>query len=130
MSGDAAMVTGVDFVLLTVEDLGRARAFYADVLGLRAGKTWGEGDAAMGAEFETGTVTLALFDAARAGMDHRPGTGAVALRVDDVPAARDALKARGVAFVEELIDSGTCHQAIFTDTEGNPLILHHVYGAR
>ncbi len=127
---DASVVTGVDFVMLTVADLGRARAFYADVLGLRPGKTWGTGDAAMGAEFETGTVTIALFDCARVGMTHRPGSGAVALRVDDVPAARDALKANGVEFMQELIDSGSCHQAMFADTEGNTLILHHIYGDR
>lgn len=121
------MVSGVDFVLVTVADLGRARAFYADVLGLRPGKTWGDGDAAMGAEFETGTVTIALFDCARVGLEHRPAAGAVALRVDDVPAAREALKAKGVEFDTDLIDSGTCHQAIFNDSEGNGLILHHIY---
>jgi len=25
------------------------------------------------------------------------------------------------------MDSGVCHQAIFTDPDGNPLILHHRY---
>ncbi|MCB0880750.1 MAG: VOC family protein [Thermoleophilia bacterium] len=129
MATDGLSVTGVDFVLRTVEDLARARQFYGDVLGLVPGKTWGEGDAMMGAEYETGTVTIALLDGARVGMPHRPG-GAVALRVDDVPAARDALKARGVEFLEELIDSGSCHQAIFNDPEGNALILHHIYQGR
>ncbi len=120
-------VNGVDFVMLTVADLARARRFYADVLGLVPGKTWGAGEATMGAEFDTGTVTIALFDCARVGMEHRPGGAAIALRVDDVPTARDALKARGVEFVQDLIDSGTCHQAIFRDSEGNTLILHHIH---
>lgn len=75
-----------------------------------------------------GTVTLALFDPSRAGMSHSPGSGAVALAVPDVSAARDALKGERVEFVADLIDSGTCHQAILRDTEGNTLILHHIHG--
>lgn len=61
-------------------------------------------------------------------MSHSPGSGAVALAVPDVSAARDALKGERVEFVADLIDSGTCHQAILRDTEGNTLILHHIHG--
>jgi hypothetical protein len=51
----------------------------------------------------------------------------VALHVDDVAAAREALEAKGVAFRGEILDSGVCHQAFFADPDGNPLILHHRY---
>jgi hypothetical protein len=29
-----------------------------------------------------------------------------------------------------MIDSGTCHQAIFLDPAGNALDLHHIYAPR
>jgi hypothetical protein len=32
-----------------------------------------------------------------------------------------------VTFLVEMIDSGVCHQAIFSDPDGNPLALHHRY---
>ena len=129
----ATDVTGVDFVLVPVQDLDRAREFYGEVLGLEKSKLWQpEGRPAMGAEFETGTVTIALFDVAAVGREFRSGSGAIALRVDDVAATRAELEAKGVEFHTQF-DSGVCHQAIFSDSEGNSLILHHRYapdGAR
>jgi hypothetical protein len=53
----------------------------------------------------------------------------IALRVDDVAAARAALESRGVPFVAAF-DSGVCHQAAFHDPDGNTLILHHRYAPR
>lgn len=121
-------VTGVDFVVLPVEDLDRARAFYTDVLGLEPSKLWQrDGMPALGAEFETGSLTIALMDVAATGREFQAGAGAVALRVADVAAERERLAAEGVEFAVELMDSGVCHQAIFHDTEGNALILHHRY---
>ena len=32
-----------------------------------------------------------------------------------------------MTFVTDMIDSGTCHQAIFLDPAGNALDLHHIY---
>jgi catechol 2,3-dioxygenase-like lactoylglutathione lyase family enzyme len=124
----AGMVTGVDFLMVPVEDLDRARAFYADVVGLEAGKLWGGGSSGrpcMGAEFQAGNLTIALMDVARVGQVFRPTSGAIALRVDDVAARRAELEARGVTFITDDIDSGVCHQAFFRDSEGNALILHH-----
>jgi predicted enzyme related to lactoylglutathione lyase len=122
---------GVDFVLVSVQDLARARAFYRDVLGMVESSVWQrEGQPAIGAEFENGTVTLALFDTAQTGREHAAGAGAVALHVDDVHESRAALEAAGVEFVMDTIDSGVCHQAIFLDTEGNTLILHNRYAPK
>lgn len=122
------MVTGVDFVMVPVADLDRARRFYGDVLGLEASKVWQrDGHPPMGAEFETGGVTIALMDVARVGGAHRAGGGAIALRVDDVAIWRARLEGAGVEFSMATIDSGTCHQAYFQDSEGNSLILHHRY---
>jgi len=124
-------VTGVDFVLVPVEDLDRARAFYRDVLGLDESSVWQRtGAPAIGAEVETGNLTLALFDVAAVGGTFSTGAGSIALHVDDVAAARSRLEQHGVEFVMDTIDSGVCHQAIFRDTEGNALVLHHRYAPR
>jgi len=58
-----------------------------------------------------------------------PNSAPIALQVDDVVAARTLLEANGVTFQVELLDSGVCQQAIFSDPDGNPLILHHRYAS-
>lgn len=131
-SASPQLVEGVDFILVPVQDLDRARRFYGEVLGLEPGLVWGSDKRpTVGAEFETGTVTIALMDVARVGREFRSlGAGAIVLRVDDVPARRAELEARGVQFSTDLIDSGSCHQAYFADSEGNSLGLHHRYDPR
>lgn len=123
------LVQGVDFILVNVGDLDRARRFYRDVLGLEESSVWQrEGSPAIGAEYETGTVTIALMDVAQTGREFVPAQTAVVLRVDDVPAARERLEADGVTFhMDDVIDSGFCHQLYFSDSEGNTLGLHHRY---
>ena len=121
-------VTGVDFISIPTTDLDRARSFYGDVLGLEASQVYQRGDApAMGAEFETGTVTLALIDSAAIGRDFQANTLPLALRVDDVEAARAALEAKGVSFAADTLDTGVCHMAFFADPDGNALMLHQRY---
>src|SRR6476661_207766 len=116
MTATAPLVTGVDFVSIPTTDLAAARAFYADVLGLEPSKVWQRpGADPIGAEFETGTVTLALLDCAALGIPFAANAAPLALRVDDVPAARAELESRGVEFKGDVIDSGVCHQAFFED---------------
>ena len=125
------MVTGVDFVSVPTRDLDAAMQFYGDVLGLERSSVWQRpGEEPVGAEFEAGTVTIALIAADRLGVEFRPHNVPIALRVDDVAAARAELESRGVAFIGETIDSGVCHQAIFEDPDGNTLDLHHRYAPR
>jgi hypothetical protein len=78
-------------------------------------------------EFETGTLTLAVMQSDAFGQEFRRSGSAIALRVDDVAAARERLEAQGVRFHGDTIDSGVCHQAFFADPDGNPLVLHHRY---
>jgi len=126
MSTSTSLITGVDFVSIPAANLQESRDFYENVLGLEVGKTWGQ-ENPLGAEFETGTVTLALMDVARLGIEFSPNSVPIEFQVDDVPAAREQLEAKGVKFVTDLIDSGACHQAIFVDPAGNSLALHHRY---
>jgi catechol 2,3-dioxygenase-like lactoylglutathione lyase family enzyme len=131
LSTKTSLVTGVDFVSVPTKNLSAARDFYENVLGLEASKLWqGQGSDPVGAEFETGTVTIAVIDCDKLGIPYQPIKVPIAFRVDDVPAARAELESRGVSFQGDIIDSGVCHQAIFEDPDGNTLDLHHRYAPR
>jgi catechol 2,3-dioxygenase-like lactoylglutathione lyase family enzyme len=118
------LITGTDFVTVATKDFDAAAEFYGDVLGLRRSKRWGKMPAA---EFETGTLTIAVMQSDAFGIDFRANNHPIALRVDDVAAARAELESRGVRFKGDIIDSGVCHQAFFEDLDGNVLGLHHRY---
>jgi catechol 2,3-dioxygenase-like lactoylglutathione lyase family enzyme len=131
MTATTSLVTGVDFVSIPAKDLQESRDFYADVLGLEASSVWGRpGTDAVGAEFETGTVTLALLNCAALGIEFQSSNSPIEFRVDDVEAARAELESRGVEFKGDIIDSGVCHQTFFEDPAGNTLALHHRYAPR
>jgi catechol 2,3-dioxygenase-like lactoylglutathione lyase family enzyme len=121
-------ITGVDFVCIPTTDHDRACEFYGGVLGLPKVKRWGDRPAT---EFQAGNLTLVVFDRTGFGMGaSKPNSAPIALAVEDVEVAREALKAAGVEFGVDMIDSGVCHQAIFNDPDGNTLILHHRYAPR
>jgi len=120
----ANLVTGVDFITVPTRDFERAEEFYGTVLGLPRSKRWGSMPAA---EFETGTLTIAVMQSDAFGLEFQPHTHPIALHVDDVHAARAELEARGVVFRADTIDSGVCHMAHFEDPDGNALMFHHRY---
>jgi len=127
MTSPAPSITGVDFVTVFVRDFPAASDFYGRVLGLPRSADYGK---VPGAEYETGSLTLQVMDAAAIGREFVASTHPIALHVDDVAVAREALEAQGVTFFGETIDSGVCHMAIFADPDGNSLILHHRYKPR
>jgi catechol 2,3-dioxygenase-like lactoylglutathione lyase family enzyme len=127
MTDTPSLVTGVDFVALPTADYEAAAAFYRDVLGLPFLKRWGQMPAG---EFQAGNLTLALMQTDAFGFEFRANNGPLALQVADVAAARGELEERGVTFQDETMDSGVCHQAFFSDPDGNPLILHHRYAPK
>ena len=124
MNEPKSLVKRTDFVFLPITSFERADEFYTGVLGLPCSKRY---DGALGGEFETGSLTIQVVDVAKIGRDFAPSTGAIALHVDDVDAARSELESRGVEFKGETMDSGVCYQAYFEDQDGNALILHHRY---
>jgi predicted enzyme related to lactoylglutathione lyase len=131
MTTDTSIVTGVDFVSLPTSDFDAALAFYGDVLGLPRSSVWQRpGQDAVGAEFETGTVTVAVIPSERLGIRFQPNKVPLALQVADVEAARAELESRGVTFLADTIDSGVCHMAHFEDPDGNSLMLHHRYAPK
>jgi len=120
-------VTGVDFIAVPTQDFEQASAFYGDVLGLERSIQWGSMPAA---EFETGSLTIAVMQSDAFGIDFAPHSLPIALHVDDVEAARAELEERGVTFTAPTMDSGVCHMAHFRDPDGNVLMLHCRYKPR
>ncbi len=117
-------VLRVDFVGVPTRDRDRAEAFYAETLGLpknpNSTETW--------VEFETGNLTLALVTPEDLGMEFAPlPFGSIVLRVEDVEATKERLRAKGVEFRGETWDSGVCNGAAFFDPDGNGLAIHHRY---
>ena len=120
-------VTGVDFITVPTRDFDRAEEFYGTVLGLPCSTRWGKMPAA---EFETGTLTIAVMQSDAFGLEFQPHTHPIALHVDDVHAARAELEGQGIAFRGDTIDSGVCHMAQFEDPDGNALMFHNRYAPR
>lgn len=121
------LIGDVDFVGIPTRELEAAAAFYGETLGLPRSVYMPERNYA---EFETGNVTLSVYNPAEMGLEHRANANAIALHVDDVADARRTLEARGVAFHGETLDTGVCHMAFFFDRDGNALMLHHRYAPR
>ncbi len=115
------MVTGLDFIGIPSRDAERTRAFYVDTLGLRPDEN---------ARYEcwVGNTCFGIWEPKRMGMPFQPQKNAhPALHVEDIAAARAELEAKGVEFHGETFDTGVCHMALFSDPDGNDLMLHHRY---
>jgi catechol 2,3-dioxygenase-like lactoylglutathione lyase family enzyme len=115
------MISKLDFVGIPSQDAERSRSFYVDTLGLKPDDR---------ARFEVwaGETCFGIWEPARFGMQFSPQKNAhPALHVDDVAAARKELESRGVEFAGDILDTGVCHMAFFTDPDGNDLMLHHRY---
>jgi len=118
------LVTGVDFVGMPTRDLEAAVEFYGSTVGLPRSVYMRDRNSA---GFETGNLTLSVFDPEKMGLEHKANPNAIGLHVDDVAQARAELEERGVEFAGETLDTGVCHMAFFADPDGNALMLHHRY---
>lgn len=117
-------ITGLDFIGIPSRDAERSRSFYLDTLGLRP-------DQHSRFEAWAGQTCIGIWEPERMGRGFAPQKNAhLALHVDDVAASREALEAKGVVFEGETLDTGVCHMALFTDPDGNDLMLHHRYAPR
>jgi predicted enzyme related to lactoylglutathione lyase len=127
MSTSTPAITGVDFATVFVKDYPAAVEFYGQALGLEHSADYGK---IPGGEFETGSLTLQVLDAAAVGREFQPSGSPIAFHVEDVEAARADLESKGVDFIADTMDSGVCHMAFFTDPDGNSLMFHHRYAPR
>ena len=116
-------VQKVDFVSVMVRDIEAGKRFYGEVLGLgldpRAPEAY--------PQYDIAGLTLLITTPEAIGREFAASNAAIALRVPDVAAARAELEGHGVTFFGDTMDTGVCHMAIFTDPDGNTLILHHRY---
>jgi catechol 2,3-dioxygenase-like lactoylglutathione lyase family enzyme len=108
----------VGVIMLGVRDLKKSVAFYRDVLGLTA-----SGVVESLAFFSGGGVTLVLRQVDGLGEGDERRTEVV-FAVDDVQAAHQSLKARGVRFrVEPRPVAGDQHAADFRDPDNHVLSI-------
>lgn len=116
-----SVVERLDFVAVPSQDAERSRAFYVDTLGLRADDT-------ARFEFWAGETCFGIWEPERMDMAFAPQKNAhPALHVDDVAKRRAELEEKGVEFLGDILDTGVCHMAFFTDPDGNDLMLHRRY---
>jgi catechol 2,3-dioxygenase-like lactoylglutathione lyase family enzyme len=118
----AVEVECVDFVSIPTRDVGRAIAFYRDVLGLPE-------SAFAAGELETPNVTIAFWNPERDGEPFVPNDAGIAFRVPDVHGAVADVRAAG-AEVLGVEDTGVCHMGFCKDPDGNTVILHRRYAPR
>ena len=115
-------VEQVDFVTVPTRDVTRAMDFYRDIIGLPASE-YSEG------EVETPNLTLGFWQPEAEGEPFVPNENGIALRVADVEAAVEEVRAAG-GVVLGVEDSGVCHMGFVKDPDGNVLILHRRYAPK
>ncbi|HEY9724437.1 MAG TPA: VOC family protein [Oscillatoriaceae cyanobacterium] len=112
----------MDVVVLPMQDMARARAFYEGTLGLKPESINGEGWIEY--VLPDGSA-LALGDVRALGMEFAPvKTGSVGLRTPDVETVFEKLKQQGLADMETVYETPVCFMGFVHDSEGNALVLH------
>ena len=112
-------ITGIDLSAYMVKDAARAIGFYRDVLGLEPTMVYPEN---RGAEYELSDgTTFGLWNPGDV-MPFQASSG-ILFAVDDLAAAVEAVKARGIAVLMET-ETQVCFIAMIQDTEGNGVVLH------
>src|SRR5919199_6458331 len=114
-------VRGVDFILLGVSDVERARAFYRDTLGLTPAAEWPP----YWYEFDAGSTTIAIAKPPKDAPQppYQSGT-TFALAVPDATAAMEELRTKGVTVLQDLDESSVCFMALIADPDGNAIWIH------
>jgi predicted enzyme related to lactoylglutathione lyase len=112
--------TNIAFTGIPVTDIKRARAFYEGKLGLKPSPDFNEG---VWIEYELGGGTIAIGSVGDQWKPSPDGTS-VAIEVDDFGGAIKNLKAGGVPFDTENVESPVCRMAVIKDPDGNKIIIH------
>jgi len=113
-------LTQVSVVMLGVHDVARSLAFYRDKLGLTVQR-----EIPGFAFLNAGAVTLCLSEPAAKVRGQVAGAGEVVFSVEDVSAAYQALRGKGVEFTHEPRSiTPTTRVANFDDPDGNHLSLY------
>jgi predicted enzyme related to lactoylglutathione lyase len=114
--------TGLDFAMVLVQDMTRARAFYETVLGLPAAAEMSEAFV----EYELPDGNTFAIAKAPEGMHQQ--LGGLMFAVPDVDAAVERVKANGGTFFTNF--GGTiCTSGWCADPDGNPFGVHRRFAA-
>ena len=113
------MIKEVAFVAIAVSNAEESRKFYQDILGLKPTTTAMEGG---WIEYEIGGTTIGVGCHPN-WKPSRDGTS-VAFEVDDIDATLTELKAKGVSFEMDKLETPVCWMAQFRDPSGNKLLIH------
>lgn len=115
-------VRGVDYIYYEVSDGERSKEFYKNILGLKMSSESSHSDSEnQWVEFDLGNMTLGIGSYSQGGA----GGTMAALSVDNIAAAVEELKSKGVDVTMGPKDFPVCEMAIITDPDGNKLMLHH-----
>jgi len=127
-------VEGVELtLLLVVEDVARARAFYVDVLGAELFREYGGNSAVL--EFQGSWLLLVTGGAPTPGKptvtfappdDPDRVSHQLTMRVPDCRAAYEVLRTRGAEFLAPPVDRGGEIRAFFRDPDGHLLEISEV----
>ncbi len=118
------MFKKVAFTMYPVLDVGRARKFYEETLGLAVGMAGGQGDMHWVEYDLPGGGCLAITNAT----DEEPGAGGgtIAFEVEDLDGLMKDLKRQAVTFKSDIIRGPKCRMAVCLDSEGNSILLHQL----
>jgi catechol 2,3-dioxygenase-like lactoylglutathione lyase family enzyme len=121
-------INEIAFTCYPVTDMGRARDFYENVLGLKPTLVHESEDGSTAwTEYDIGAGT---FSIGKWG-DWLPAAGgaSVAFEVDDFDAAVQTLKERGVPFKMEPFPTPVCRMAFILDPDGSAICIDKRHAA-
>ena len=119
------MFKKVAFTMYPITNVPRARQFYEETLGLKRGSMGNQGEHYWIEYDLPGGGCLALTNFVPDKPSDSAG-GTIALEVEDLDKLMSDLKAKGVTFKGDLIDSPVCRMAVCLDSEGNAILLHQL----
>jgi catechol 2,3-dioxygenase-like lactoylglutathione lyase family enzyme len=112
----------IPFVCYPVTDRQRACDFYGSLLGLKETSQHTAPDG-FWLEYDIGEGTLALCSYWKPSAEPSMGPS-IAFEVENFDTAIAELKAKGVPFAMEPLDTPVCNMAVVTDPDGNSLFIH------
>jgi predicted enzyme related to lactoylglutathione lyase len=110
-------ITELAFVAYPVTDINRARDFYEKLLGLSAGEFDHELEGMPGKYW----IEYDIGDAWEPSGESGPSVG---FEVENLEETVSHLKAAGVTFLADNIDTPVCSFALVTDPDGNGITIH------
>jgi catechol 2,3-dioxygenase-like lactoylglutathione lyase family enzyme len=133
--GEGTMIRGLDHVAIVVSDMETSIRFYSDVLGLKihhdGRKDGGAKKSFLGTKSRTLVALTEDVNLSKPLSKPFQSVAHIAFRVDDVEAARHALKGHGVEFVEEKFERDINRKAYhFFDPDGLELEIYGDVGQK